>query len=154
MLIGLDLNATRARAVCGPTAQAAAPLSLEGTDFELPVAVSLEERVPAVGSAGAALSRRQPDLACLDFLPQLGNGRVWSAGRVRIDAAGALALVFECLGRAFGKATGITFALPPYLSEEQEVLLARVAERARWRLLGAVPTPVAAALAAQAELPW
>ena len=96
MLIGLDLNATRARAVCGPTAQAAAPLSLEGADFELPVAVSLEERVPAVGHAGAALCRRQPDLACLDFLAQLGTGRVWSAGRLRIDAAGALALVFDC----------------------------------------------------------
>src|SRR5205085_8480438 len=95
MLIGLDLNATRARAVCGPTAQAASPLSLEGSDFELPVAVSLEERTPVVGRAGAALSRRQPDLACLDFLPQLGTGRVWSAGRLRIDAAGALALVFD-----------------------------------------------------------
>jgi hypothetical protein len=154
MLIGLDLNATRARAVCGPTAQVASPLSLEGADLELPVAVSLEERVPAVGRPGAALSRRQPDLACLDFLPQLGGARVWSARRLRIDAAGALALVFDCLGRAFGKATGIAVALPPYLSEEQEVLLARIAERARWRLLGAVPTPVAAALAAQEQLPW
>ena len=90
-LIGLDLNATRVRAIQGEQSGSGphAPLGLplEGNHRELPLAVSLEERQPRVGRAGAALCRRSPHLACLNFLPYLGDDRRWDSGRHRLDAA-------------------------------------------------------------------
>src|SRR6185437_4793682 len=157
-LIGLDLNATRARAIQGEN-HGSGPhipmaLALEGNERELPLALSLEERQPRVGRAGAGLHRKSPHLACLDFLPYLGDSRIWSAGRHRLDAAGALALVCEHLQRRVGKAEGLTVALPAYFGPAQAALLANLAGKARWRLLGSVPSPVAVALAAHEHLPW
>ena len=48
-LIGLDLNASRARAVAGPRSQALSLLCLDGDQVELPLALSLEEKHPLVG---------------------------------------------------------------------------------------------------------
>ena len=82
-LIGLDLNATRARAIqgehhgSGPLIPLGLPL--DGNERELPLALSLEERHPQVGRAGAGLCRRSPHLACLDFLPYLGDDRTWNS---------------------------------------------------------------------------
>jgi hypothetical protein len=90
----------------------------------------------------------------LNFLPYLGDDRLWTSGRHRLDAAGAFALVCEHLQRRIGRAEGVTVALPAYLSEAQAALLANVAGRARWRLLGSVPSPVAIALSAHEHLPW
>lgn len=157
-LIGLDLNATRMRAIHGENRGSGARiplgLPLDGNERELPLALSLEERQPRVGWAGASLCRRSPHEACLDFLPFLGDERVWQSGRHRLDAAGAFAVVCEHLQRRLGDAEGITAALPSYLSATQAGLLTHVAKRARWRLLGSVPSPVAAALAAHEHLPW
>lgn len=152
--IGLDVNSSRIRGVYGAMPHVTTVLRLEADHAELPLAVSLEERYPGVGRPGAALVRKAPDLACLDFLPHLGNSRYWSGGRHKLDAARALALVFEHLLREVGKHEGMALAVPPYLAESQIVLLARLAEKARLRLLGTVPTPVAATLAAQEQLPW
>ena len=77
-LIGLDLNATRARAVVGARSQALSILRLDGEQIELPMALSLEEKKPQVGRPGLALTRLRPHMACLDFLPHLGAARVWS----------------------------------------------------------------------------
>jgi hypothetical protein len=157
-LIGLDMNATRARAIQGeqPGGGPHVPrgLPLEGNERDLPLAVSLEERQPRVGRAGAGLCRRSPHLACLDFLPYLGDDDTWDAGRHRLDAAGALALVCDLLQRRVGRAEGVTVAVPSYFSAAQSALLADVANRARWRLLGSVPSPLAVALAAHEHLPW
>jgi hypothetical protein len=157
-LIGLDLNATRARAIQGehhgPGPHIPLGLPLDGNERELPLAVSLEERQPQVGRAGAGLCRRSPHLACLDFLPYLGDDRHWDSGRHRLDAAAAFALVCEQLQRRLGRAKGVTVALPAYLGAAQAALLANVAGRAHWRLLGSVPAPVAVALAAHEHLPW
>jgi molecular chaperone DnaK (HSP70) len=157
-LIGLDLNATRARAIQGENLGSGphVPLGLplEGSERELPLAVSLEERQPRVGRAGAGLCRRSPHLTCMDFLPYLGEDRLWTGGRHRLDAATALALVCDHLQRRIGRAEGVTVALPPYFNEAQAALLADVAARARWRLLGSVPSPIAVALAAHEHLPW
>jgi hypothetical protein len=157
-LIGLDLNATRARAIQGESHGSALhvpiALPLDGNERELPLAVSLEERQPKVGRAGASLCRKSPHLACLDFLPFLGDDRTWDAGRHRLDAARAFALVCEQLQRRIAKAEGVTVALPAYLGPAQAALLANLAGKARWRLLGSVPSPVAVALAAHEHLPW
>jgi hypothetical protein len=153
-LIGLDLNATRARAAHGPAGAPPAGLPLEDDGPELPLALSLEGRSPEAGRAGAALARKAPHLACLDFLPQLGTQKVWAAGRHRLDAAGALGVVFAALQRRFGANDGAAAALPTYLTAEQRSLVTQAASRARWRLLATAPAPVAAALAAYEELPW
>ena len=79
-LVGLDLNSSRIRAVSGPPGLAQ-PLSFDGAEGELPLAISLEGRHPEAGRAGLALCRRLPHLACLDFLPCLGQPRQWTAGR-------------------------------------------------------------------------
>jgi hypothetical protein len=157
-LIGLDLNATRARAIQGE-AHAGAPhvpigLPLEGNTRELPLALSLEERQPRVGRAGTGLCRRSPHLTCVDFLAYLGDGRTWNAGRHRLDACGALALVCDHLQRRVGQAEGVTVALPAYLNTAQAALLANLANKARWRLLGSISSPIAVALAAHEHLPW
>jgi hypothetical protein len=157
-LIGLDLNATRARAVQGenPRSGPHVPLGLplDGNERELPLALSLEERQPRVGRAGAGLCRRSPHLACMDFLPYLGDDQIWEGGRHRLDAAAALARVCEHLQQQIGRAEGVTVVLPAYFSAAQAALLADVAGRARWRLLGSVPSPVAVALASHEHLPW
>src|SRR5439155_2163617 len=93
-VVGLDLNAGRARAVHGPAAGTTPRvLPLDDTHAELPLAISLERRTPEVGRAGLALLRRMPHAVCADFLPALGQAREWRAGRNRLDAAAALALV-------------------------------------------------------------
>ena len=93
-VVGLDLNAGRARAVYGPGAGATPRfLALDDPYAELPLTISLEWRTPEVGRAGLALVRRMPHAVCADFLPALGQAREWRAGRNRLDAAAALALV-------------------------------------------------------------
>jgi molecular chaperone DnaK (HSP70) len=157
-LIGLDLNASRARALQGenPGSGPHVPLglTLDDNERDLPLAVSLEARHPRVGWAGVGLCRRSPHLACMDFLPYLGENRLWEGGRHRLDAAAALALVCEHLQRRIGRAEGVTVALPVYFSAAQATLFADLAGRARWRLLGSVPSPLAIALAAHDYLPW
>jgi hypothetical protein len=149
-LIGVDLNATRARAVSGPRPRGAVQLRLEDDHLDLPLAVSLEGRHPLVGRAGASLRRRLPHVACLDFLPHLGGARTWSAGRHRLDAGAALALLFGALRKPLGGLSGVALALPAYLGPDQVALLFRLAEQARWRLLGSAPVPLAVTLAAGA----
>jgi hypothetical protein len=145
-LTGMDLNATRARAVYGPRQHSASPLRLEGEHLELPLALSLQGRRPAVGRAGTALARTTPHLACTDFLPFLGADRTWSAGKLSLNAERAVGFVFEDLGRALGSGQGVAVAVPAYLSESQVFILRQLAEKARWRMVGSVPAPVAAAL--------
>ena len=78
-LIGLDLNASRARAVAGPRSHALSQLCLDGDQVDLPLALSLEGSSVQIGRPGVALSRRRPHLACLDFLPHLTTGKTWTA---------------------------------------------------------------------------
>jgi hypothetical protein len=152
-LVGLDLNSTRARAVLAVPGQAAEPLPIGG-EADLPLALSLEGRSPEAGRAGLALSRQAPHLACANFLPWLGEGREWSAGRHRLDAAGALAVVLDRLRPACVAAQAVALAVPAYLTREQLETLDRLAERARLRLCGWVAAPLAVTLTAYAEQPW
>src|SRR5262245_13135045 len=105
-LVGLDLNSTRARAVHGPASGPPGPLALEDDHAERPLALSLEGRTPEAGRAAAAVCRKLPHLACTDFLPHLGGPRTWSAGRHRLDAAGAFGVVCDSLARRFAKSEG------------------------------------------------
>jgi hypothetical protein len=152
-MIGLDLNASRVRALFGPPGSVPVPLPLDDV-VDLPLALSLEGRQPVVGRAGAALSRRAPHLAVLDFLPQVGQPRLWQAGPHRLNADQALALVFGHLVPRLPRSAEAVVALPSYLTTEQVELIGTLAEQSGLRLHGSVPTPAAAAVAAAGQLPW
>src|SRR6516162_4780569 len=126
-LIGIDLNATRVRAVWGTAGAPPQGLLLDGTNEELPLALSLENRHIEVGTAGLGLCRRLPHLACIDFLAGLGADQQWSAGRHRIDATRALGIVFEHLRPILAGHQGIALALPAYLSTPQLELITATA---------------------------
>jgi hypothetical protein len=153
-LVGLDLNATRARAVHGPAQALPRPLPLAGTAEDLPMVLSLQGRQAEVGKAGSALCRVMPHLTCGDFLAHVGEPREWVAGRHRLDALKALALVFEHVQPALAGAKGLVLAVPAYLTRAQVLLLTPLAEKARLPLLGSVRAPLANALAAYRAEPW
>src|SRR5438105_9532450 len=128
ILAGFDLNATRVRAVHGPIQLEPRVLPLDEDRDELPMVLSLENRRPVVGRAGAALCRQSPHLACSDFLAYLGEGRQWAIGRHRFDAARAMELVLEHLQPLFAAAGGIVLTVPAYLTRAQVTLLTPLAE--------------------------
>src|SRR5947209_17179226 len=113
-LTGFDLNATRMRAVSGTPGTPPHTLPLDGAQAELPMALSLEGRAPVIGRPALGLCRLLPHVACLDFLGCLGEEREWSAGRHRLNAGDALALVFERLRPLCANTKGLAFALPAY----------------------------------------
>ena len=152
-LVGLDLNSSRIRAVSGPPGLAQ-PLSFDGAEGELPLAISLEGRHPEAGRAGLALCRRLPHLACLDFLPCLGQPRQWTAGRHCLTAAEAISLVLQRLQSGCSGLRGCVAAIPSSLTVEQIELFAALAVKAGLPLLGLVASPLAAAWAAPGEKPW
>src|SRR4051812_21705294 len=119
--IGLDLNATRVRAVAGPQPGITAPVRLDRDTIDLPLALGLDGRTASVGRAGAALTRRLPHLACLDFLGHLGSSKRWSGLAGSLDADDALSLVLKTMRPAMSRAPAIGLAIPPYLGDEQIV---------------------------------
>jgi hypothetical protein len=156
-LAGLDLNATCARAVGGPEGLPPRVLSLDDgatTAGALPLALSLQGRHAEVGQAGAGLCREFPHLVCLDFLAHLGTDRFWTAGRHRLTATTALALVLDCLRPALANVKALSVALPAYLNEAQAALVMTQARKAKLPVVGSVAAPLALALAAYAEKPW
>jgi hypothetical protein len=153
-VVGLDLNAGRARAVYGPAAGATPrPLPLDDPHPDLPLAVSLERRSPEVGRAGSGLVRRLPHLVCRDFLPALGHAREWRAGRHRLDPASATRLVAERLRQPLSGQHALAVVLPAYLTLPQVTLLTGALEHARLPVLGTATVPLAlAATATDAHL--
>jgi hypothetical protein len=66
-----------------------------------------------------------------------------------------MALVFDHLRPTCENVRGIVLVLPAYLGETQRQTVTRLAEKAKWRLLGTVSAPLAATLAAQTQQqPW
>ena len=84
----------------------------------------------------------------------MGQQREWTVKNRRLDAAGAVSLIFERLYQTFGRAEGVLLTLPTYLTDAQEGRALQLAAKARWPLFGSTPTPTAAALAAYERLPW
>lgn len=152
-LVALDVNATRVRVLTGLSPRETRPLALEGTEVELPLAVSLEGRTPVPGRAGAALCRRSPHLACTGFLAHLGERREWAGPRCKVDASLALAAVLDLVSARAGKHNAAAVAIPGYLSHEQRAVFLRVGENARLRLHGSIDSGLAAALAALSSQP-
>jgi hypothetical protein len=153
-VLGVDLNATRLRAVSAPTGEFPLPLPLCPPLSEFPLAISLEGRAPEAGPAGQRLCRRLPHLACSNFLPHLDEPRKWVAQRYALDSGQALGLVLQRLQPVWFTAGAAVLSLPIYLTPTQVDLLTNLASQVRLPLLATVTAPLAAALAAHAEQPW
>ncbi len=158
-LVGLEINATRARAVAGSGRALPQSLRLDGESEELPLALSLAGRHTEVGRAGAELCRQSPHAACLNFLPHLGDGRLWSSGKHHLDAATALTLVFQHLRTRCSASQAQVVALPAYFNRRQIETVSGLATKVGLKGRSSVPlatvsTPLAAALAAYADQPW
>jgi hypothetical protein len=151
--MGLDLNSSRVRAMCG-VANLSRPVLLDDGERDLPLAVSLERRRAEAGRAGVQLCRQLPHLACLDFLAHLGTPREWKAGRHRLDAGRALTLVLEKLHPFCAGVQGVALTLPAYLTRTQAGLLATLLAKVRIPLLGSVTAPLAAVWTAHQQEPW
>jgi len=145
-VVGLDLNATRARAAYGP-AGGGSPraLPLDDPHPDLPLVISLEKRTPEVGRAGLRLIRLLPHVVIRDFLPALGQNRTWTAGRHHLDAAAAIGLVADRLKPNFAGQHGLAAVIPAYLSMPQVARLTSAFERARLPVLGTATLPIAVA---------
>lgn len=161
--LGLDMNASRLRAVQGPVGDYALTATLDPPAAELPLAISLEKSTPQVGSAGLRISRHAPHLFVNGFLPSIGHPHVqsphwqgprWRAGRYSLDANGAMDLVWQRLTPMARKAAGVVLTVPAYLQAPQLDWLYAMAERSRTTVLGTIPTPLAAAMTAHAEQTW
>lgn len=170
-LVGLDLNAGRARAVEGRLGDYPAWISLDeatpqrGREWvqwtpptlqepaDLSMALSLEGRSVEVGAAAQRLRRRMPHLVCHDFLQYLGEPRRWKADRHDLDSFQALEHVWRRLAaRLGGRETAV--CVPGYLNRWQADHVRRLGDKAGFKVRGSVAAPLAAALASYAERHW
>src|SRR4051794_29502250 len=142
--LGIDLNATRARAAHGkPGRNKLFPLDDPRPDLAL--GISLEKRAPEVGPAAAAVSRKLPHAVCTGYLPQLGLAQEWKSGRLALTADSALALAFDRLRAVTAGHDGVAFALPTYLTLPQVGKLVGIADKAKLKVHGTATAPLALA---------
>src|SRR5262249_30809095 len=113
-LVGVDINASRARAVAGPALQALNLVYLDADHIELPLPPTLEKKPPRAGRAGPPLTPPRPPPACHNFLPYLGHGHLWATEQHRLDADAALTIVFRNLAGVLRRSAGLAFCLPAY----------------------------------------
>jgi hypothetical protein len=142
--LGIDLNATRARAATGRASRNRIVL-LDDPHPDLPLAISLEHRTAEVGRAGLALVRKMPHLTCRNFLPHLGQPQEWKGGRHRLDAVAAATLALEKLLPLCGMYEGIYVALPTYLTVPQVSKLNAAAAKVHFPIRGTATSSLALA---------
>jgi hypothetical protein len=157
-LLGLDLNASRARAVFGPQGDFPLPTSLEADAAELPMILSMEKSTLQVGRAGLRLVREAPHLACAHFLPHLGEqgplARTWRANRHRLDADHAFAAFVQHIRPVTKKAKGVVSVIPSYFTRHQIHVLRQHFVKSKVTYLGSLSAALAAALVGYAEQQW
>jgi hypothetical protein len=140
---GLDINAGRARAAVGALGVPARPALLADPDEELPLALTLENRTVEVGPAALAHRRRAPHLFCAGFLPILGQPRVWTHARHKLDASFALAHVADSIRKSLDNVGAVYATLPGYLAASQVQLARSIMEAAKLPLAGSAILPLA-----------
>jgi hypothetical protein len=157
-LVGLDLNATRARAVARDVGDFPATVLLRPSGEDLPLSISLAGSALEVGTAGLKLCRRLPHLVYQNFLAAVGEtqarSRGWLQAPRRLDANQAAAAVLHCLGSSLRHGDGVVVAVPDYLAAPQVELLIALAGQTHLPLIGSMSSSLAAALAAYAEQSW
>ncbi len=148
-LFGLDLNASRARAVAGAPGDHALPVALEPPHAEMPLALYQDSGRPQVGTAALRQCRRTPHLVRSGLLPTLA---ATPDGPTASDMA--LSLALRELAEVCKRLGGGVIAVPAYLEAGQLERLFFLAECAGLPLLGGLASPLALALAAHAEQGW
>lgn len=158
MMLGIEMNATRVRAVQGPMADFPLPLPLDPPAHDLPMILSLANGAIEVGLAGQRLMRKQPHLAVHGFLPHVGKTdgqrRHWRGGKHQLDADAAVSVVWKRLEQVCRKSAGVILGLPSYLAPAQVELIRGVAAKLKLPMMGSLPLPLAGALAGYAEQTW
>ena len=153
-LIALDIDSSRVRATVAGSTGRTEPIPLAGDSLELMMAISLENREPQVGTAGARLLRRMPHLVCHDFLACLETQRQWRAGRHRWSANLALKAVLTHLQPFWSGSRAVGLALPSYLEHAQVQAALVLATEVGMPVAGAIPACLILAEAAYAQNPW
>ena len=146
--VGVDLNATRLRALSCDAGASPKPVLLDDPFEELPLAVSLENRTPAIGREARTLERKSPHLGCYDFLNDINQPRVWEGGRGQYSAADLLALAFERLRAACVKPDNFALALPIYLNAQKVAAITQLMAKVKLAVRGTVLLPLAIMAAA------
>jgi hypothetical protein len=141
--LGVDLNATRIRAMSTETGRPPRAVLLDDPHPDLPVAVGLERDVPEVGRAAWGIARRLPHLTCFDFLSGLGLPREWRAARQSFTAGELLALVFDRFRAACPRPDHLTLVLPPYLSSAKVSAVANLLAKVEMPVRGSAVLPLA-----------
>lgn len=142
-LVGLDLTASRARAVASGDGRTR-PLVLDGDSNELPLFLNLDHKPPVVGSAAVAVIRRLPHVVCSNFLPLLGHAHEWRAGRKSMTPESALQAALEVIRPTVAAETATAgLALPAYLTATQVKKTLELTAAARLPVRGSAVAPLA-----------
>ena len=142
-LVGLDLNATRGRAVAIGKGHLR-PLLLDDPNEELPLFVTLDRRGPDLGHAGLAVCRKTPHSVCSNFLPLLGTPHEWRGDRQSQSPESALTVILERLRRPITAETDAAgVVLPSYLTIQQVRTVLELSAGAKLPLRGSATAPLA-----------
>ncbi len=143
-LVGIDLNATRLRAVVAGEGRTR-PILLDDAGEELPLFLDLDGRI-AAGADAVASYRLTPHLICSNFLGLLGTPHEWRAGRRALTPETATQLTFEKLLKPISAETDSAgLSLPAYLSSAQVRTVLELAISAKLPVRGSASAPLALA---------
>jgi hypothetical protein len=154
MLLGLDLNATRVRAVSGPAGGFPYPLPLDPPSSDLPLVIKPGGARPQIGSAARRFVRQQPYGVYHNFLVHLGEPPSRDRKWFKLGPAEALSVVFQRLRPLSDLCEGVVLALPAYLTRAQADLVLDLGRKARLPLLGSLSSGLAGALVSHAHGAW
>jgi len=144
-LVGVDLSASRARAVAAGSGRTRA-LVLDGNNHDLPMFVALDGRTPVVGLAGHALYRKAPHSICSNFLPMLCKPQEWKGPRLTVTPESAtLAALQKLVAPITAETDAAGLTLPTYLDATQIKKLTELTATAKLPIRGTVSGPLAVA---------
>jgi hypothetical protein len=142
-LVGVDLSATRVRAVAVGNGQIR-PLLLDDPNEDLPLVVTLDRRTPDLGHAGLAICRKTPHSVCGNFLSLLGTPNEWRGEWHSFTPESALTLCLEKARRPITAETdAVGVVLPVYLSVQQVRTVLERTVAARLPVRGSAASPLA-----------
>ena len=144
-VVGIDLNASRVRAVAVGGGKVR-PLLLDGAAESLLLFLDCDRRAPEIGQAGYALVRKAPHTVCSNFLPALAQDRQFRAGRHALTAEMALELALAKVREPVAtESEAAALLLPTYLSQAQIAKVVQAATRAKLALKGTAAAGLAVA---------
>ncbi len=142
--LGVELNASRARAAHGRTGRNKL-FYLDDPDPDLLLGISLDKRALEVGRAANAICRKSPHSVCAVYLPHLVDAREWKSGRHTLAADAAMTIALEQIRHVCQGHDGLSFALPSYLNFAQVSKFVTLADKAKIKVRGTATTPLALA---------